>query len=92
MLPVQHTGWLGTPQEFTNLTRDHLDYHADMQSYAAAKSALFSHRGVVAAVINTDDLTGRALVKQFASQLGYAPLPRDVVKQELVALEKVKVQ
>ncbi len=54
---------------FTNLTRDHLDYHADMQSYAAAKSALFSHRGVVAAVINTDDLTGRALVKQFASQL-----------------------
>lgn len=30
--------------------------------------------------------------QQFASQLGYAPLPRDVVKQELVALEKVKVQ
>jgi len=30
--------------------------------------------------------------QQFASQLGYAPLPQDVVKQELVALEKVKVQ
>ncbi len=30
--------------------------------------------------------------QQFAAQLGYAPLPQDVVKQELVALEKVKVQ
>ncbi len=30
--------------------------------------------------------------QQFASQLGYAPLPADVVKQELVTLEKVKTQ
>ena len=29
--------------------------------------------------------------QQFASQLGYAPLPAEVVKQELVALERVKV-
>jgi phosphate transport system substrate-binding protein len=29
--------------------------------------------------------------QQFATQLGYAPLPADVVKQELAALEKVKV-
>lgn len=30
--------------------------------------------------------------QQFASQLGYAPLPADVVKQELIALERVKTQ
>jgi hypothetical protein len=29
--------------------------------------------------------------QQFAGQLGYAPLPADVVKQELAALEQVKV-
>ena len=42
---------------FTNLTRDHLDYHGDMESYAAAKLRLFrdllADRG--AAVVNTDD-------------------------------------
>jgi UDP-N-acetylmuramoyl-L-alanyl-D-glutamate--2,6-diaminopimelate ligase len=41
---------------FTNLSRDHLDYHGDMQQYAAAKSLMFSTlpRGA-AAVINLDD-------------------------------------
>jgi UDP-N-acetylmuramyl-tripeptide synthetase len=46
---------------FTNLSRDHLDYHASMEAYGDAKSALFSHPGLQAAVINTDDAFGRAL-------------------------------
>ncbi|WP_028614652.1 UDP-N-acetylmuramoyl-L-alanyl-D-glutamate--2,6-diaminopimelate ligase [Halopseudomonas pelagia] len=48
---------------FTNLSRDHLDYHGDMASYAAAKALLFE-RPLRAAVINLDD--------PFATQL----LPR----------------
>lgn len=41
---------------FTNLTGDHLDYHGDMQTYAAAKAKLFSGLAADgAAVINTDD-------------------------------------
>jgi len=40
---------------FTNLTRDHLDYHGDMASYAAAKEALFRWPGLRAAVLNADD-------------------------------------
>lgn len=46
---------------FTNLTRDHLDYHGDMQSYGAAKHRLFEHPGLKHAVINLDDPFGREL-------------------------------
>lgn len=45
---------------FTNLTRDHLDYHGDMASYAAAKARLFLWPGLQAAVINVDDPQGEA--------------------------------
>lgn len=54
---------------FTNLTRDHLDYHSDMQHYADAKAALFAQPGLQAAVINTDDAFGRLLAQQCAGQL-----------------------
>jgi UDP-N-acetylmuramoyl-L-alanyl-D-glutamate--2,6-diaminopimelate ligase len=50
---------------FTNLTRDHLDYHQDMESYFAAKAMLFQGCGSKpprAAVINIDDEYGRALL------------------------------
>ncbi|MCB1895153.1 MAG: UDP-N-acetylmuramoyl-L-alanyl-D-glutamate--2,6-diaminopimelate ligase [Zoogloeaceae bacterium] len=43
----------------TNLTRDHLDYHGDMASYARAKARLFDTEGISAAVINADDAFGR---------------------------------
>src|ERR1700757_37900 len=50
---------------FTNLTRDHLDYHHSMGSYFDAKRMLFEGCGTDAprsAVINTDDEYGRRLV------------------------------
>jgi UDP-N-acetylmuramyl-tripeptide synthetase len=43
---------------FTNLTRDHLDYHRTMEAYAEAKYRLFSARGVKTAVVNVDDEWG----------------------------------
>ena len=50
---------------FTNLTRDHLDYHGTMENYFAAKKRLFTsleHEGKSrAAVINTDDDFGARL-------------------------------
>ena len=47
---------------FTNLTRDHLDYHGDMDAYGAAKAKLFDVPGLKAAVINQDDSFGQALI------------------------------
>ncbi|HEV7489173.1 MAG TPA: UDP-N-acetylmuramoyl-L-alanyl-D-glutamate--2,6-diaminopimelate ligase [Rhodanobacteraceae bacterium] len=46
---------------FTNLTRDHLDYHGTMHAYGMAKERLFAWPGLDAAVINVDDPFGRAL-------------------------------
>ncbi|MFA5241843.1 MAG: UDP-N-acetylmuramoyl-L-alanyl-D-glutamate--2,6-diaminopimelate ligase [Sulfuricella sp.] len=42
----------------TNLSRDHLDYHGDMASYAAAKATLFDWPGLEYAVLNLDDPFG----------------------------------
>lgn len=47
---------------FTNLTRDHLDYHGDMAAYEAAKTTLFDWPGLQHAVINLDDPMGLRLV------------------------------
>ncbi|PPU94232.1 UDP-N-acetylmuramoyl-L-alanyl-D-glutamate--2,6-diaminopimelate ligase [Xanthomonas albilineans] len=47
---------------FTNLTRDHLDYHRDMAAYGAAKARLFAMPGLRAAVVNLDDTFGRELL------------------------------
>ena len=49
---------------FTNLTRDHLDYHGDMATYGAAKARLFAWPELKAAVINLDDEYGRTLHAQ----------------------------
>ena len=49
---------------FTNLTRDHLDFHGDMETYFAAKKLLFAAEGAPApawAVINHDDPYGRQI-------------------------------
>ena len=54
---------------FTNLTRDHLDYHGDMQRYGAAKARLFATPGLAAAVINLDDDFGRALAAEVKTRV-----------------------
>ena len=48
----------------TNLSRDHLDYHGDMQSYAAAKQRLFLMPTVTTAIVNIDDAFGKTLHEQ----------------------------
>ena len=50
----------------TNLSRDHLDYHGSMETYAAAKARLFHWPGLKCAVLNLDDAFGAGLVQQLA--------------------------
>ncbi len=47
---------------FSNLSRDHLDYHPTAEAYGAAKARLFQWPGLTLAVLNTDDAFGRELV------------------------------
>ena len=48
---------------FTNLTRDHLDYHSDERAYAVAKSKLFAMEGLACVVINAEDPVGQDLAR-----------------------------
>ena len=53
---------------FTNLGRDHLDYHGSIARYGAAKAKLFERPLARGAVVNADDALGRSIL---------ADLPRD---------------
>jgi UDP-N-acetylmuramoyl-L-alanyl-D-glutamate--2,6-diaminopimelate ligase len=66
---------------FTNLSRDHLDYHGDMASYGEAKAKLFAMPGLKYAVINLDDPFGLALTGRLRATnvqtVGYTMEQRD---------------
>jgi UDP-N-acetylmuramoyl-L-alanyl-D-glutamate--2,6-diaminopimelate ligase len=66
---------------FTNLSRDHLDYHGDMQTYAEAKADLF-HMGIGHAIVNLDDAfgveLGRRMVARNTPVTGYTMLTTNV--------------
>jgi UDP-N-acetylmuramoyl-L-alanyl-D-glutamate--2,6-diaminopimelate ligase len=48
---------------FTNLSQDHLDFHGDMDSYFAAKAALFSYKYADCAYINIDSAWSKKLLE-----------------------------
>jgi UDP-N-acetylmuramoyl-L-alanyl-D-glutamate--2,6-diaminopimelate ligase len=50
---------------FTNLTQDHLDFHADMEDYFLAKRKLFEAEGTTVRIVNVDDPYGRRLASEF---------------------------
>ena len=56
---------------FTNLTRDHLDYHVSMEAYGAAKARLFAVPDLKHVVVNIADDFGRELARGYS---GRAPL------------------
>ena len=53
---------------FTNLSRDHLDFHGSEEEYAAAKRRLFFELGAKTAVVNIDDPEGRRIADLLALQ------------------------
>ena len=60
---------------FTNLSRDHLDFHGSMADYAAAKKRLFSFDSLRGAIVNSDDALGQEILRDHAksySMLSYS--------------------
>ena len=62
---------------FTNLSRDHLDYHGSMEAYAEAKAKLFSKKDLKLAVINTDDKFGLKLLEKLKGNTSIVACGKD---------------
>jgi UDP-N-acetylmuramoyl-L-alanyl-D-glutamate--2,6-diaminopimelate ligase len=75
---------------FTNLTRDHLDYHGTMAAYGAAKARLFAWPGLELAVINADDAFGQSLIDSARARglrvLSYGASGADIVASEITMI------
>ncbi len=54
---------------FTNLTRDHLDYHGSLEAYQAAKKRLFSDFAIQLAVLNKDDVFSQDIERSLANDV-----------------------
>ena len=77
---------------FTNLSRDHLDYHQSMEAYGQAKAKLFEFAGIKHVVINLDDPFGLQLaaslkgrVDRIGYTLGDRQFGRDIAEMVLAA-------
>ena len=79
---------------FTNLSRDHLDYHGDMERYGAVKRSLFTMPGLRNAVINADDQFGRELLDSLPEKInicGYTLEGRVDAAAVMVAGEELRL-
>ena len=54
---------------FTNLTRDHLDYHESMEAYGENKKKLFAMPGLSAAIVNLDDPFALPIINSISSDV-----------------------
>ena len=77
----------------TNLSRDHLDYHGDMPSYAAAKRRLFDQQPLKYVVLNLDDAFGAEIAEQLQDKgvevVGYGLDDAALVLAERLGLRMV---
>jgi UDP-N-acetylmuramoyl-L-alanyl-D-glutamate--2,6-diaminopimelate ligase len=67
---------------FTNLTRDHLDYHGTMERYEASKRKLFEWPGLKSAVVNLDDPAGLRLVAHLRQHFAALPVTGYTLRAE----------
>lgn len=80
---------------FTNLTRDHLDYHGSMEAYGQTKRKLFSSAYTRQAVINSDDAFGREMLtdiplkNKYAYGLEASLLPKNISKEFSIVADQV---
>ena len=81
---------------FTNVTRDHLDYHGNMASYREAKAKLLQWEGLQCALLNLDDpwLAALAQAPQVPEVLGYSQMdaPGALIRAEALEFQAAGVQ
>ncbi len=70
---------------FTNLSRDHLDYHGDLEGYGRSKARLFAQPGLRQAIINVDDPFGEQLARETASRVPTLAVSVSAPGQQLLA-------
>lgn len=75
---------------FTNLSRDHLDYHDTLESYAKAKSQLFRVPGLKHAVINADDEYGIKLINELTGKVDLVVYSAKKKRQDLKESNNVR--
>ena len=75
---------------FTQLSRDHLDYHGSMENYAWAKELLFQQSGLNYGVVNCDDEFGRHLIEKYHKKLMLIGYSTKEIKDNLVPLVMAK--
>jgi len=74
---------------FSNLSRDHLDYHGSMEEYADAKLKLFTTHHCDHAIINVDDDVGAGWAKQLPNMLAVSLKPKNVDFEQAVYADHV---
>ncbi|MBT5631732.1 MAG: UDP-N-acetylmuramoyl-L-alanyl-D-glutamate--2,6-diaminopimelate ligase [Nitrospina sp.] len=74
---------------FTNLSRDHLDFHGDMDRYKNAKKKLFLENNVEHPILNIDDSVGREFADEFKAGLFTTGIDRNAdFKAENIVLTR----
>ncbi|QTS83751.1 UDP-N-acetylmuramoyl-L-alanyl-D-glutamate--2,6-diaminopimelate ligase [Coxiella endosymbiont of Amblyomma nuttalli] len=70
---------------FTQLSRDHLDYHHNMENYARTKALLFQQSDLRYGVINCDDVLGRRIIETNYSKLTLIGYSADGIEDTRIA-------
>ncbi|PKG39668.1 UDP-N-acetylmuramoyl-L-alanyl-D-glutamate--2,6-diaminopimelate ligase [Psychromonas sp. Urea-02u-13] len=74
---------------FTNLTRDHLDYHGTMQEYADAKKRLFNEFPIQQRIINLDDEIGATWLSDYPDAISYSATGKKTLSHRYVTITNI---
>lgn len=78
---------------FTQLSRDHLDYHGSMEAYAHAKKKLFQQPGLRYGIVNGDDALGQDILRTYSNSMemiGYSTQMNPLDNVPNIMAKKIK--